>query len=1214
MNEADHNLRALILEDSEDDARLEAMALEAQGYALAWERVDTEGTFNAALDRGSPDIILADHSMPQMDSTRALEILNERGTDAPLVLVSGTIGEEAVVSALQHGASDYVSKGSLERLGAAVQRARNEMQLRRDRRSAEDALRASERRYRSLVDAASDFLWWADRTGAVTEVAPGWLEYTGFAAEQALDWDSFAAIHPDDRAGYLAAWREAVRAGSRFAREYRLRRADGGHGWFADRAVPIADESGAVVEWVGASADITQRKEAELALRDSEARYRTLFEQSPNAIFLMEEERVVDCNVRAPGVFGRTREELIGIEWADFSPQRQPNGRRSADLAREHIEAALAGATREFEWQIVRGDGRRATLEVTLSRVDHHLHAIVRDVTERRALEQREREHHSILQGISEGTTDFVFVKDAEGHYLHINSAAAEALGRRPGEILGRTDLDLLDADTAARMMADDLEVLQTGATSTYEEELAVAGRRRVLQTTKGVCVDQRGDVLGVFGISRDVTDEREVAAEMRKLSRAMEQAAEAVMITDADRLIEYVNPAFERITGYGAEEVRGRSPALLRSEQNEPGVRKRLGDAIRAGREFHGILVNRRRSGELYYADMSIAPIRDDAGRITHFVGTQSDATERLRTERELARLAYYDLVTDLPNRTLLVERLDQTLTQARRFGWVVVVVQLDLDSFGLVNETLGHAGGDYVLHTVGQRLQNVIGGDGTAGRIGNDGFTVLVTLTDATDRADRVATEVQAAVSAPIVYQEQEITITATAGVAVGPTDAERAEALMRAAETALHRARGRGREQIAFYAPEMSEQARQALTIESALRRALEQGEFHLEYQPQVDLYTGRISGVEALLRWDHPEQGRVSPAEFMPLLERTGLIVDVGQWVIREACAQVHEWQGELGRDGNGISRVAVNLSLVQFERRDLVEVVREALEVTGTDARFLELELTETSLARHPDEAARTLAALRELGVSVALDDFGVGYSSLNYLKRFPIDTVKIDRVFVEGVTRDAGDAAILRAVLELARSRRMKTIAEGVETEEQVRFLRAEGCRHVQGFHFSRSVSAHELQRMLTSGEPFAVALDAGERLPGILLCSRSGPTRSAVRSALEPEGYRTVDASDPETALEALAVDAHIGVVLADASCEDDAVDLLGRVRTLYPNVRRALIMPSAGNTEMKHAINSGSVNRVLSLPVDAAEMRREAASMFREYEARRSMNDAPR
>lgn len=959
MTQPLQNLRILILEDSDDDARLSALALERHGVGVEWERVENEPELLGVLDRNTPDVILSDHGMPRLDSARALKLLNDHDKRIPFILVSGTIGEEAVIELFHRDANDFVAKSHLERLGPSVERALKETRAEQKHQAASRALREGERRYRCLVTATSDFLWWADSEGSIYELDPSWLDYTGYTLQQSLGFGSFEAIHPEDRAEYLAAWREAIRTGNVFRREYRLRRHDGAYGWFLDRMAPILDDASSIVEWVGTSADISQRKEAEQALRASEARYRTLFEDSPNGVMIMDGIEVLDCNARAPDIFGRHRDELIGLSVQAFSPMLQPNGDPSGVMAQRLTEAARTHGPQEFEWIILRGDGDRATIEVLLASVDHHLHAVVWDVTEQRAAE-----------------------------------------------------------------------------------------------------------------------------AEMRKLSRAVQQAAEGVIITDANRVIEYVNPAFERITGYSADEIIGRTPSFLGSDHNEPGVRERLCDDLDAGREFHGMVVNRRRSGDLYYADMSIAPIRDDQGRLTHFIGTQYDVTVQLQKEHELARLAHFDPVTNLPNRTLIIDRLNHMLTQVPVVPGRLMVMHVDLDGFGLVNESWGHTGGDHVLETVARRLSDAAGPTATVGRIGNDGFVVAAMTTPSEESADTSVTRIQQALSEPTAFDGSELRVTAAIGIAFGPEDGDAAEALMAHAEMAMQRARERGREQMAFYTPAMHEEARQWLSIEGDLRRALQQNEFHLEYQPQVDLDTGRISGLEALLRWVHPARGPVPPGEFIPQLERSGLIVAVGEWVLHEACHRIAEWHAVLIGDRSDAIRVAVNLSLVQFEQRDLVEVVRHALEASGAEPRCLELELTETSLARHPEDATRTLHALRDLGVTVALDDFGTGYSSLNYLKHFPIDSVKIDRVFTDGVTRDPGDAAILRAVLALAESRHMKTVAEGVETEDQVRFLRAEGCRNVQGFYFAAAIAADDIPHMLVDSLRFDVSTKSSDTPP----------------------------------------------------------------------------------------------------------------------------------
>lgn len=543
-------------------------------------------------------------------------------------------------------------------------------------------------------------------------------------------------------------------------------------------------------------------------------------------------------------------------------------------------------------------------------------------------------------------------------------------------------------------------------------------------------------------------------------LVRAVEQTDDAVMITRADGIIEYVNPSFERITGYRAGEIVGRSPSMLASGMHPPAFYSELWHTIGAGESFRSVFTNRRSSGELYYEEKTISPIRGADATISHFVATGKDVTARIAAERRLEYLANYDALTGLPNRSLLRDRLTQAIQRAHRQTKAVAVQFVDLDRFKLINDTLGHNTGDRVLIEAASRLRQCLRATDTVARLGGDEFILIQEDVDSPDVVEQVARKVLEAFAPRFpVAPPQGLFVSVSIGLALYPMDGLTPDELLMRADLAMYRAKEAGRNSFRFFEPAMDASAMRTLTLEVAIRGALENGEFAVAYQPIIDTHTQRPIAIEALLRWHSPIHGTVPPDHFIPLLEENGLIVPVSRWALREALRQTRHLQ-QSGQPG---LRLAFNLSSRQFRDVGLLQDVTAALDETDFDPRLLELELTESALMDNPEASAAVLEALRTRGIRLAVDDFGTGYSSLAYLMRFPVRTLKIDRSFVHEMERSREAATIVRAIASLAHSLGLDVVGEGVENVAQLALLQELGCHHIQGFLFSRPLAPNEL-------------------------------------------------------------------------------------------------------------------------------------------------------
>jgi diguanylate cyclase (GGDEF)-like protein/PAS domain S-box-containing protein len=538
-------------------------------------------------------------------------------------------------------------------------------------------------------------------------------------------------------------------------------------------------------------------------------------------------------------------------------------------------------------------------------------------------------------------------------------------------------------------------------------------------------------------------------------------------MITDAQGIIEYVNPQFEKTAGYKSSEVVGVNPRILKSGHTTRDTYAEMWQTLAQGREWRGEFHNRRKDGSLYWEYGSLSPIKDTKGRVTHYLAVKEDITARKEVEARLIRQANYDELTDLPNRSLCYSRLKEAIAHAKsRAGEednLIGVLFIDLDHFKHVNDSLGHAVGDKLLAAVARRLRACLRKGDTLSRQGGDEFLMVLPNLPSPEGARLVAESTLTALRKPFSIDGREIFVASSIGITIYPRDGKDAAELLRNADSAMYTAKAAGRNTHRFFSPEMEAKAERRLVVEGNLRHALAKGELQLAFQPLVDGATGETIGAEALLRWDNPMLGAVSPEDFIPIAEETGLIVPIGAWVLDQAIATAAAWHRRWGRD----LVIAVNASVRQFQGNNLATLVGDTLRTHDFPAHCLELEMTESLLLEVTPAITGTLDRLSRMGVQLSLDDFGTGYSALSYLKKFPFDVLKIDRSFIRDCVGDSNDEALARAIIAMARSLNLKVIAEGVETDAQMAFAQAEGCDIMQGYLFGRPMSADAFQERL---------------------------------------------------------------------------------------------------------------------------------------------------
>lgn len=551
-------------------------------------------------------------------------------------------------------------------------------------------------------------------------------------------------------------------------------------------------------------------------------------------------------------------------------------------------------------------------------------------------------------------------------------------------------------------------------------------------------------------------------------MAKVFTNSGEAILITDAQNRIVAANAAFTKLTGYTIEEVLGEDPKILSSGKTPQAVYEQMWKALSEQNAWEGELWDRRKNGEVYPKWLSISVIRDQHERVTNYIGNFNDISERKASEERFLRLAYHDALTNLPNRLSLHERLEQTINLSKRNSQKFALLLIDLDRFKAINDTLGHHVGDLLLIEVARRLSMSVRESDTVARLGGDEFVVVLTAIESAADAADVADKIVQAVSAPYLIAGNDLRTSPSIGICFYPDDATEIGMLLKSGDVAMYHAKAKGRGNYQFFTEEMNQAVMQRQSMEADLRTALERKQFVLYYQPQLDLNSGKLTGVEALVRWQHPTRGLVAPMEFIPVAEEMGLIVQLGSWVLREACRQLKQWQ----KAGMTNIRMSVNLSALQFLDKNLAEHIQEILAETGLDAEYLDLEVTESMSMSSPADTIAIMQVLAEYGMSLSIDDFGTGYSSLAYLKLFPIHTLKIDRSFVTDIEIDTNDADICDVTVLLAHKMGLNVVAEGVETEEQLKFLLSIGCNKIQGFLISKPLPPDEVMTFFNNYVP----------------------------------------------------------------------------------------------------------------------------------------------
>ncbi|AKU21651.1 EAL domain-containing protein [Massilia sp. NR 4-1] len=794
-----------------------------------------------------------------------------------------------------------------------------------------------------------------------------------------------------------------------------------------------------------------------------EERFRTIVTQVPGAVFRFRPDGPIDFVSDAiEDISGYSAAQFMRStthSWANLiCPEDRKMQRRAV------TQAIKDGRPYEIEYRIIDASGTERWVaengqpQPSDAGSAPWVDGIISDISPRKNNEMRIEallaEQSAILDNVMFGV---MFVRNRA--IVSVNRRCEELFGYEPGQMLGSSTSIVFptsfDFESAG---ARQYPTLSNGEYFSEERHYRRKDGTLFWCMVSGCAIDHSRPNEGSIWVYADITARKEAEDKLRLSATVLEHIADGVMVIDARGTIVAVNPAFTQITGYTEEEALGRDRMLTRSGRQDDAFHEGLWKELETTGYWRGEIWNLRKNGEQYLEWLTLSAVRDSRGIATYYVGVFSDITQVKESQEKLDHLAHHDPLTALPNRLLFNDRLQHALQRAGREGEQLALLFIDLDRFKNVNDTLGHHIGDELLKQVAHALSDKLREGDTLARLGGDEFIVLLENVDGQFSASLVAEKLVGMFEQPFMVAGHELFVTCSVGISLFPEDAQDINMLIRNADVAMYQAKARGRNGYRFYAPSMTGEGVERLRLETFLRRSIEKEEVFLNYQPQVEIDTGKLIGVEALLRWNHPELGLVPPFRFIPLAEDTGFINQLGKWVLYEACRQMVRWQ----EAGLHVPKIAVNLSVKQFERGSIVSMVADILRETGLEPQRLQLEVTE-SVIMNTGDAMAFINDLHKIGVGLAIDDFGTGYSSLAYLKQLPVQTLKIDRSFIKDISTDVNDEAIAIAIIQLGKSMNLSVIAEGVETDEQAAFLLRHGCNQAQGYYYSRPVSPEDL-------------------------------------------------------------------------------------------------------------------------------------------------------
>ncbi|MDX8398660.1 MAG: EAL domain-containing protein [Gallionellaceae bacterium] len=934
-------------------------------------------------------------------------------------------------------------------------------------------LRASEERFRKLVKVVPISLGILSEAGVIQDFNDRFAQTFGYSHDDIPTFDAWCLLaYPEEnyRKWAITTWNEAVQAAAETGHD--ILRPVEHQVTCKNGEVRIIQISGVKLDsdFLATFIDLTEHNHIENELKQIKERYdfATMvgkvgtWDWSPVTGELIWSDETFRLMGYAPGSITPTYELFLGQVHTD-----------DAERLNHDVQAALNDKKPyALDCQISLADDKTLTCNVTgkveFDENDQPIRMLgtIQDVTERKLAEQALQESEEKYRCLFDYSEDPMWLI-LDDHFVMTNRASAQLLGYETASAL----TDIHPSELSPEFQSDgqrSYDKANTMMSAAYREGyhrfewLHKKKDDEVFPVEVSLTRIPYEGREALFCIWRDISERKQAEENLAKLSLAVEQSPNSIMITDLDARVEYVNKTFIQVSGYSAEEVLGKNPRILQSGKTPQKDYDNMWEMLSHGEAWSGELINQRKDGSEYTEEVTISPVRHRDGQVINYLAVKTDVTQKKKDDERIERLAHFDQLTGLPNRILMLDHFKFALSLAQRSEESLTVMFIDLDHFKDINDSLGHRIGDQLLMEVGRRLKTSLREQDTVSRQGGDEFILILPGTDA-DGAALAASKLLAEIAQPCFIEQHELIVTPSIGIAIYPDDGGDWEVLSKSADAAMYNVKLLSRNDFRFYTSEMQALSSRTLQLSNALRHALQRKELQLHYQPQISVQDGHVVGVEALLRWQHPELGMISPAEFIPIAEDNGQIIPIGEWVLRTASQQLKDWIAM----GLPPMTMAVNLSAVQFRQPGICDVIMGIIDEVQLPHEYLELELTEAVAMDDPLAAIEVMNTLHSNGIRMSIDDFGTGYSSLSYLKKFKVYKLKIDQSFVRDITDDPDDKAIVATIINLASSLGMCTIAEGVETAGQLAFLRLQGCDEVQGYYFSKPLTAERLEKFV---------------------------------------------------------------------------------------------------------------------------------------------------